>query len=438
MIFNLGNYPVSVGEVPSPSGNLTYNGSVQSPVWNNYDPARLDIGGVASAVDAGTYTATFTPKMGFKWNDGTKESKSVSWQILEAVIGTVPSPSGSFIYNGSQQSPVWLNFDSLQLTICGITSAVDAGTYTATFTPKKGYKWSDGTFEEKSVQWSIDRAPVSDVPSQSGSLTYTGSPLSPVWLHYDPAQLILSGDTDAVNAGDYWASFAPSANYKWSDGTVDAKSVKWTIGKAAGSLSISPTSLSLTSSAKSKKITVTRSGDGAISAKSSNTGIATISVSGNQITVTAVKTGSCTVTVSVAEGTNHTAPANKTCSVTAQLTIVLYGSGEDTSVTGGWDGTPNNLYSTGWENDYAETNKKISLAGYNTLYVTGKCDGAGRMFVGLYNSDWSSLVEFKKQTNQSTKSVDVSGISGSFYIRCDCNANGGGGTWGAASKIWLE
>ena len=45
--------------------------------------------------------------------------------------------------------------------------------------------------------------------------------------------------------------------------------------------------------------------------------MATVSVSGNTVTVTKVGQGSATITVSVGEGTSHTAPASKTCTVTA-------------------------------------------------------------------------------------------------------------------------
>ena len=51
-----------INAVPSQSGSLTYTGSAQSPTWNGYDAEKLSIGGDYSAVDAGTYTATFTPK----------------------------------------------------------------------------------------------------------------------------------------------------------------------------------------------------------------------------------------------------------------------------------------------------------------------------------------------------------------------------------------
>lgn len=165
----------------------------------------------------------------------------------------------------------------------------------------------------------VSRAVISTVPSQSGSLTYTGSALSPSWNNYNSAQLTLGGTTSATNAGTYTATFTPTSNYEWSDGTTAAKSVSWTIGKAAGSLSISPTSLTLNTSNPTGKITVTRAGNGTITAESSNTGIVTVSVSGNEVTVNNVNqtSGSATVTIKVSAGTNHTAPGNKTCEITA-------------------------------------------------------------------------------------------------------------------------
>ena len=66
-------------------------------------------------------------------------------------------------------------------------------------------------------------------------------------------------------------------------------------------------------------ITVTRAGNGTISAVSNAPGVASVSVSGNVVTVTGKAKGNATVTVSVAADTNHTAPASKTCSVSVTL-----------------------------------------------------------------------------------------------------------------------
>ena len=160
---------------------------------------------------------------------------------------------------------------------------------------------------------------ISAVPSQSGTLTYNGGSQSPTWNNYSTTQLTIGGTTSGTNAGSYTATFTPKSNYRWADGTTTAKSVSWSIGKAEGSLSISPTSMTLDTTTKSKTITVTRSGDGTISAVSSNTAAATVSVSGNTVTVSGKANGSATINISVAAGTNYTAPASKTCAVTVSF-----------------------------------------------------------------------------------------------------------------------
>lgn len=243
---------------------------------------------------------------------------------LEAVSGLiytidiVPSQNGTLTYNGGEQSPSWNSYNPETLTLGGTTTATNAGTYTATFTPKGKYKWTDGTQTPKQVTWTINRATVS-VPSQSGSLTYTGSTQSPTWAGYDSSKMTIGGTTSGTNAGSYNATFTPGSNYQWTDGGSAEKAVAWTIGKATGSLSLNKSSISLNVSKMSDTITVTRPGTGVISAVSSAPSVASVSVSGGVVTVTAKGKGSATITVSVAAGTNHTAPANKTCSVEVTL-----------------------------------------------------------------------------------------------------------------------
>ena len=308
----------TIDAVPSQSGALTFTGAEQAPVWNNYNPAALVMTGETTGTNAGTYTATFTPVEGYKWRDGTTDAKSVTWTIGRAIIMGIPAQSGSLTYNGSAQSPVWSGYDAAKLTIGGTTSGTNAGSYNATFTPGANYQWSDGTTTAKTVAWSIGRASVG-VPSQSGTLTYNGSAQSPVWSGHDAAKLTIGGTTSGTNAGSYNATFTPVSNYQWSDGSTAAKTVAWSIGKAAGSSSLNKSSLALSTGTMSGTISVTRAGNGAVSASSSNTNVATVSVSGTTVTVTAKAKGTATITVKVAEGTNHTAPANRTCSVSVTL-----------------------------------------------------------------------------------------------------------------------
>ena len=183
------------------------------------------------------------------------------------------------------------------------------------------------------------------VPTQSGSLTYNGGPQSPTWNNYDTAEMTIGGVTSGTNAGSYNAQFSlkDTVGTQWADGTTGDKTVAWSIQKAAGSLSLSPTSMTLDADNPSKTVTVTRSGTGAISAQSSAPDVASVSVSGNKITVTGHENGDVTVTVKVAADSNYNAPAAKTCSVTVSF-AQIYGVQ--------WDGTASTTWS---RTDAAET-----------------------------------------------------------------------------------
>ncbi len=256
--------------------------------------------------------------------EAAQNAQDAANAALDAVSGIVytinvlPSQNGTLTYNGQAQSPSWNAYNPDALTLGGVTTGTNAGTYTATFTPKGRYKWADGTQTAKEVTWTINAATMT-IPTQSNSLTYTGSAQSPTWNNYDSGKMTLGGTTSGTNAGSYNATFTPKTNYKWADGSTGAKTVAWSIAKGAGSLSLNKTSIKLTAAKTTDTITVTRAGDGKITATSSAPTVASVSVSGSVVTVTVKAKGSATITVSVAAGTNHTAPANKTCSVEVTL-----------------------------------------------------------------------------------------------------------------------
>ena len=290
----------TISAIPSQYGSLKYNGSALLPNWNNLDLEMMTIAygeertaaeDYTGETEAGTYKAYVTPKADFTWGDKSRGEKEIIWTIGRAIIMGVPAQSGTLTYNGSAQSPVWSGHDAA-----------------------------------KTVAWTIRRASVA-VPAQSGTLTYSGSALSPVWSGYDAAKMTIGGATTGTNAGTYMAAFTLKSNYQWSDGTTAAKTVSWSIGKAAGSCTLNKSSMVLNVSAMSGTISVTRAGNGAVSATSSNTNVATVSVSGTVVTVSAKAKGAATITVKVAAGTNHAAPANKTCSVSVTIpTTTLNGN----------------------------------------------------------------------------------------------------------------
>lgn len=109
-------------------------------------------------------------KVQIKFGDGIttidKLPFATSPEAGNVIIENVPSQSGTLTYNGSEQSPVWSNFDETQMYISGITTGTNAGEYTAYFTPLAGYCWSDGTTAAKEVAWKINKAtPTITVPT---------------------------------------------------------------------------------------------------------------------------------------------------------------------------------------------------------------------------------------------------------------------------------
>ena len=149
---------------------------------------------------------------------------------------------------------------------------------------------------------------VPSLPVQDGTLTYTGSVQSPAWTGYDPSQLTLSGQTSGTDAGTYTVTFTPAEGWTWWDGTTEGKTATWAIGKAAGSVSVEPSELTV-EQGKSATIEVTRLGDGAISAVSDSDTVTT-SVDGTTVTVEAQAGGGSSTLYGKANGSVVTVNEN--------------------------------------------------------------------------------------------------------------------------------
>ena len=167
----------------------------------------------------------------------------------------------------------------------------------------------------------VERGTIS-VPTVSGSLTYNGQAQNPTLTGYDADKMVLSGDTSGTNAGSYTVVVTPTEQYKWADGSTEAKDIQWSIAKATPSITFDPASVSLDTSTTSQAVAVTYTGDGTLSAQSDNSGVATASLEGTTLTVTGVETGNTAIQVSASEGTNYTA-ASASLSVAVQFVITI-------------------------------------------------------------------------------------------------------------------
>lgn len=327
--------------LPTQNNALAADGTPKSPTWDGYVVGQLTISGDRFGTEAGDYTAEFTPTDNYQWWDGTTDMKTATWTI-SSVIVPIPTQKGSLTYTGAAQTPQWDNFDTENSTV-QVTPATDAGEHTATFSLLAGM-WSDGTTANKTIKWVIGRATIAKIPAQSGMPKYDGNPKTPTWdTNYDATKMTLSVEAK-VNAGTaYTASFTPTPNYQWPDGTIEAKVVTWAIGKGDNAITVSPTSITLNTANKSGKFTVSRKGDGTITATSSDTKIATIGAinqTTGEVTVNSVgdTTGTATIKVKVAESANYLAPADKDVPVKAQF-VTIYGVEWDWTSSGPTKGT---------------------------------------------------------------------------------------------------
>lgn len=295
-------------------------------VYTDLEENLVEITPVAVApsnVSGMSVAAAGNGKVTLKWTDPddttqdgiTTSAWGGSYVVYKAGSAPTSKDDGTLVLNSTTKNA----YKSTGLTISGLTNGT---TYYFAVFPygTDAYGSAVNTNASNVISGVPNRLTIANVPSQSGSLTYTGSAQTPSWSNYDSSKMTLSV-TAQTNAGTYSASFTPKDDYMWSDGTTAAKSVNWTIGKAAGSLSLSKSSITLNSDTTSMTFTVTRAGDGAITVESSDTSVATVSLSGTTVTVKSVNetTGTATITVKVAAGTNHTAPSNKTCAVSCEF-----------------------------------------------------------------------------------------------------------------------
>lgn len=315
-----------------------YNGQEQFVEVRGYDSSAMTRSG-ASHTNVGTYTTTYTLKTGYMWDDGTTAAVQFKTYIVKAVpVVTAPEPKDDLVYTGEAQELVTAGSTTggtLQYKVgsgsygTSVPTGTDAGTYTVSYKVVGGTNYED-VAEQTLPAITIGKAtPEVVAPVAESDLTYTGSEQALVTAGSTTGgtmEYSVNGSTygESVpvgeNAGSYVVSYrvTGTSNYE-SVAAVAMEAIN--IAKAAAATpTLSVDTLSLTAIATPGEITVTRDGDGVVSAVSSDETVATVSVDGATVTVTAVADGSATVTVSVAEGTNYLAPeTSPTCAVTVAL-----------------------------------------------------------------------------------------------------------------------
>ena len=135
-----------------------------------FDPAGMVVQAVydngATATATGwTYTPSGALAEGMEsvtilYTEGGVTAKAQQAVTVQKASIPVPTQSGSLTYNGGPQAPAWSGYDTAEMSLGGVTSGTNAGSYNAVFTLRDtvGTEWADGTTGDKTVAWSIQKA----------------------------------------------------------------------------------------------------------------------------------------------------------------------------------------------------------------------------------------------------------------------------------------
>ena len=222
------NIPIAFIDVPI-GLTLSYNGNTQFGVARG---TGYTISG-NSGRNIGKYKAILRLVQGYVWSDGTTENKEVEWKIVNSPSSSyvLQIPKGEILnYNGKTQIGVQ---KGVGYTVSG-NAASKVGKYKAILKLFQNYEWSDGTTENKEVEWQIIRAYVIDIP-EGLTLEYNGRTQTGVMRG---TGYTITGNT-GVKVGNYNATLKlTNDGYGWSDGTTDTKEIKWCIVKGTNPLTV--------------------------------------------------------------------------------------------------------------------------------------------------------------------------------------------------------
>lgn len=326
--------------VPTVSGSYTYDKAEHSASISGYDSAWMTQTGTTKSTNAGSWTITFalTDKTNTQWAGGTTTDKTGSWSIAVRKL-TIPSVSGTYTYNGSAQTVTTSDFNSTYETKSGDT-ATNVGTHTVTFalSDKVNTAWSDNTTTDKTKDWSIGKLSLT-VPGVSGSYTYSGSEQTVTKTNFNSTYEEVTGDK-ATNAGTHTAVFTlkDTNNTQWSGGSIEPQSKTWSIGKAAGYITLQTTGTQSISNGATGTNTIQTNHGGTLSASNGGSDYCSVSVSGTTVSVvhkgntgSSARTVTITVTCAATDNYNQASATYKVSLAKSSCvtgdTLVLMGDG---------------------------------------------------------------------------------------------------------------
>ena len=259
----------------------------------------------------GTITKTFTiakaaPSLKFASTSLSKKTGDAAF--TNALTKTT---DGAVTFKSSNTAVATVNSASGKVTIKG------AGTATITATAAEGTNYKSGS-ASYTLTVNASKTDISGctVTLSATSYTYNGKARK-------PSVTVTNGSATLVTDTDYTVSYTNNTNTGTATVTITGKgnytgtaSKTFTINKAAAKLTFANTNVSKTTKDAAFTNALTKTTDGTVTFKSSNTGVATINNTSGLVTIKGA--GTATITATASAGTNYkVGSASYTLTVTA-------------------------------------------------------------------------------------------------------------------------
>ena len=278
--------------LPGTDYSVTYSNNINAGI------ATVKVEGIGNY--QGEQTVTFIiekadPKLTF-------ESSSVNKTTLDADFTNelTKTTDGTVTFKSSDTNVATVSSTSGKVTIKG------EGTATITATAAEGTNYKSGS-AEYTLTVVDGRTDVSGltVSLSATSYTYDGKAKEPTVTVKNGSTILTAGTdytvsySDNTNAGTATAKVAGAGKYKGE------KSVTFTISKADAKLTFADSALTKKTTDAAFTNTLTKTTDGSVTFKSSNTKVATVNSTSGLVTIKGA--GTATITASSTEGKNYKA-----------------------------------------------------------------------------------------------------------------------------------
>lgn len=237
------NWKINVLKLEKPSAAVTtfeWDGTSKALTISDFDNNYESQTGTTSATNVNSYSVTYKlrNKTSCTWTDNSTDDVVINWRIerqkLSPELSTF-AQADALTYTGSTYyiKDHLTGYNSTYHDLSSDTSKSAAGTYTVKITPKSTYAFSDGTYEAREVQWTIQPLSVDMPVADNTDFVYDGKSHAPTVTGFNSSYMTRSGDYGNKTAlGNYKITYTlkNTTNTRWADGSVEPYVINWSIG----------------------------------------------------------------------------------------------------------------------------------------------------------------------------------------------------------------